>query len=88
MPSGSWTLLRGSTSSELLQIVILRRQNDVRSRNLVLTITDERLLLALHRSVEIVEVRVLPEARGIGLRSLGIGLGADDLRLLRALRTD
>src|SRR3954452_19016723 len=76
------------TSSEFLQIVILRRQNDRGRRRLLLAVADERRLVALHRPIEIVEIGVLAEARGIGLGRVRIGLGADDLRLLGALCAD
>src|SRR6185295_2522550 len=75
-------------SSEFPQIVILWRQNDVGGRRLLLAVADERRLIALHRAVEIVELRILAEARGVGFRRIRIGLGANDLRLLRALRAD
>src|SRR5690349_25178647 len=45
-------------SREFLQIVILRRQNDGCRRGLVLTVADERRLIALHRAIEIIEIRV------------------------------
>ena len=45
-------------------------------------------LIALHRPVEIVEIGVLAEARGISSRGVGVGLGADDLCLLGALGAD
>ena len=56
--------------------------------DLLAAVADERRLVGLHRAVEIVEFGILAEARGIGLRGLGIGLGADDLRALGALGAD
>src|SRR4051794_7902317 len=75
-------------SSEFPQIVILRRQNDGGGRRTLLSVANERRLVALHRAVEIVELGILAEACRIGSRSFGVGFGADDLRLLRALRAD
>src|SRR4051812_39374630 len=75
-------------SSEFLQIVVLRRQDDGCPCDFVLPVADECNLVALHRAVEIVEIRVLAEARGISARGIGIGLGADDRRLLCSLGAD
>src|SRR3546814_6882205 len=53
-----------------------------------IAIIDEGPLVRLHRAVEIVERRILAETLGIDVRCLRVGLGADDLRVLLALRAD
>src|SRR5207302_8796557 len=62
-----------------------RRQNDGGRRHLILPVADERRLVALHRAVKIVELRVFAEACSVDLGRVGVGLRADDLRLLAAL---
>src|SRR5947209_5454611 len=85
--SGSNALL-ARASSEFLQIVIVRRQNERRARRRLSPVADELLPIALHRPIEIVEFGVLAEARRIGLSGIGVGLRLDDLRLFAALRQD
>src|SRR5688572_17902406 len=79
-----------SLAAELLQILIVRRQDDIgpSARILGAAGADEARLVGLHGAVEIVELRILVEGAGVGVRGLGVGLGADDLRLLEALRLD
>src|SRR5689334_2845941 len=75
-------------SSEFLQIVILRRQNDGRRGNLILAVADKGRLIALHRPIEIVKVSVLAEAGGVDPSGFRVRIGADDLRLLATLSAD
>src|SRR3546814_17964047 len=48
----------------------------------------ERLAIALHGAIEIIEIGVLAIAGGIDARCLAVGVAADDLRFLVALGAD
>ena len=71
---------------ELPQIFVVRRQDHDDAPGASIPSVPKRDPVGLHRPVEIVEVRILAEALGIDAGGLGIGIGADDLRLLGALR--
>src|SRR5262245_27980637 len=79
-PSAAWSLV----SLELPQVIVARRKQDG-GRALAV---GKSIVVALHGPIEIVECRVLAEACSIGFRRVRLGLSADDLRLLRTLRTD
>ena len=75
---------------ELPQILVVRRQDDAgpAARTVGSAVAEEARFVGLHRPVEVVEVRILAERLGVGRGGLGVGLGADDLGLLQALRLD
>src|SRR3954462_9176386 len=76
-----------SLPHELAQIAVLGREDD-RGVALALALREEGGAIGLHRTIEIVECRILVERLRIDLRCLRLRIGADDLRLLQALRLD
>src|SRR3546814_19186333 len=92
--NGAWTprssagrpSITPSIAHEPLQIRIVGRQDDRRLATIVLG--QERLAIALHGAIEIIEIGVLAIAGGIDARCLAVGVAADDLRFLVALGPD
>src|SRR5512139_366348 len=76
------------TSHELLQIAVMRRQDDAGAAHVAGAVVDEGQAVRLHRTIEVVEFGILAEGTGIDLRRLRVCIGADDLRLLHSLRAD
>src|SRR5690349_17591366 len=79
-----------SIAPELAKIIVVRRQDDAASsaRALRRSGREEGHLIRLHRPPEIVEFGVLVERLGISGGGLGVGVGADDLRLPLPLGAD
>src|SRR3546814_16497573 len=92
--NGAWTprssagrpAITPSIAHEPLQLRIVGRQDDRRLATIVLG--QERLAVALHGAIEIIEIGVLAIAGGIDARCLAVGVAADDLRFLVALVAD